>query len=447
MTARSAFRTIRSAALRTAGVTGAATLGWAYLQRLPRHQEDHRLSWRQSVSTRLYTTFVAPIVMQTDAETAHTLTLRAGELLQACRLLLEPSHSKLPLDWLLRPPAAQSTSSGPNLRQELFDGRLTFDTPVGIAAGFDKNAALVPLYRLGFMQLGFAEVGSISAEPAAGNERPRCWRIPSDQAVINCMGLNNEGAACVAARLKTFTSVEGGAPIGINIAKTHNPAIVGPAAVEDFVHSFKTLAPLADFVVINVSCPNTAEGKTFEEPSALSDLLQGIARQSREMQWERAPPILVKLMATPDSDDGRACQRELLRVIQDSKVVDGLVISNTIKNPEAQLSSAGRQAADAIGKGGVSGKVIHRRSVAAIRSAFEATGGRLPIIGVGGTDSAEAAYEKIRAGASLVEVYTGLVYKGPGLLEDIQTGLRRYLQKDGFSSIQEAVGADVRSAH
>ena len=266
----------------------------------------------------------------------------------------------------------------------------------------------VPLYRLGFMQIGFAEVGSISAEPAAGNERPRCWRIPSDQAVINCMGLNNEGAACVAARLKTFTSVEGGAPIGINIAKTHNPAIVGPAAVEDFVHSFKTLAPLADIVVINVSCPNTAEGKTFEEPSALSDLLLAIARQSREMQWERAPPILVKLMATPDSDDGRACQRELLRVIEDSKVVDGLVISNTIKNPEAQLSSTGRQAADAIGKGGVSGKVIHRRSVAAIRSAFEATGaftqtgqgsfapqlrkgGRLPIIGVGGTDSAEAS--------------------------------------------------------
>ena len=268
--------------------------------------------------------------------------------------------------------------------------------------------AKVPLYRLGFMQLGFAEVGSISAEPAAGNERPRCWRIPSDQAVINCMGLNNEGAECVAARLKTFTSVEGGAPIGINIAKTHNPAIVGPAAVEDFVHSFKTLAPLADFVVINVSCPNTAEGKTFEEPGALSDLLQAIARQSREMQWERAPPILVKLMATPDSEDGRACQRELLRVIQDSKVVDGIVISNTIKIPEAQLSSAGRQSADAIGKGGVSGKVIHRRSVAAIRSAFEATGrftwtgrgnfgpelrkgGRLPIIGVGGTDSAEAS--------------------------------------------------------
>ncbi|CAE7322257.1 pyrD [Symbiodinium natans] len=444
---------------------GAAALGWvrapfplqlakpcraihAYLQRLPKRQEDHRLAWRESVSTRLYTTFVAPMVVQTDAETAHNLTLRAGELLQACRLLLEPSTANLPLDWLLRPAAARPTPPGPSLRQSLFGGRLTFDMPVGIAAGFDKNAALVPLYRLGFMELGFAEVGSISAEPAAGNEKPRCWRIPSDQAVINCMGLNNEGAACVAARLKTFSRADGSAPIGINIAKTHSPAIVGPAAVDDFVQSFTTLAPLADFVVINVSCPNTAEGKTFEEPSALADLLSAVARQKKEMKWEKAPPpVLVKLMATPDSEDGRACQRELLRVIEDANVVDGLVISNTIKNPEAQLSSSGRQAADAIGKGGVSGRVIHARSVAAIRSAFEATGGRLPIIGVGGTDSAEAAYEKIRAGASLVEVYTGLVYKGPGLLTDINTGLRRRLQRDGFSCIQEAVGADVRKAH
>ena len=224
------------------------------------------------------------------------------------------------------------------------------------------------------MQLGFAEVGSVSAEPAVGNARPRCWRIPSDQAVVNAMGLNNEGAASVAARLQAFS--RDGAPIGINIAKTHSPEIVGPAAIADFVQSFTTLAPLADFVVLNVSCPNTVEGKTFEEPAALADLLQAIARQKNEMQWEQsAPPIFVKLMATPDSDDGRACQRELLRVIEDSKLVDGLVISNTIKNPEAQLSNAGRQAADAIGKGGVSGRVIHRRSVAAIRSAFEATGG------------------------------------------------------------------------
>ena len=211
-----------------------------------------------------------------------------------------------------------------------------------------------------------------------GNDRPRCWRIPSDQAVINCMGLNNEGAESVAARLKSFSHVADGSPIGVNIAKTHNPSIVGPAAIEDFVQSFKVLAPLADFVVLNVSCPNTVEGKTFEEPSALADLLSAVARQKQAMQWERPPPpVLVKLMATPDSDAGRACQRQLLAVIEDSQLVDGLVISNTIKNPEAPLSRAGREEADQIGKGGVSGKVIHSRSVAAIRSAFEATGAAL----------------------------------------------------------------------
>ncbi|CAJ1330226.1 unnamed protein product, partial [Effrenium voratum] len=125
-------------------------------------------------------------------------------------------------------------------------------------------------------------------------------------------------------------------------------------------------------------------------------------------------------------------------------VADGLVISNTIKNPEATLSKEGRVAADAIGKGGVSGRVLHRRSLAAIKAAYVATGGRLPIIGVGGTDSAEAAYEKIRAGASLVEVYTGLVYKGPGLLQDVHAGLRRFMERDGFDDISEVIGIDAK---
>jgi len=320
---------------------------------------------------------------------------------------------------------------------------------VGIAAGFDKNAWLVPTYRLGWLfGLGFAEVGSISALPAAGNERPRCWRVPSDEAVINFMGLNNEGADAVADRLQSFSplrNAKDAAPIGVNIAKTHSPSIVGAAATEDFVQSFKKLAPLADFVVLNVSCPNTTEGKTFEEPDTLSDLLQAVAKERGLLDCQ-CPPILVKLVATPDSEEGRARQRSLLEVIEASGTVDGLVISNTVPQQQAQLSSSGREAANAVGKGGLSGKPIHSRSVAAIRSAYMATGGRLPIIGVGGTDSPQAAYDKIRAGASLVEVYTGLVYKGPGLLVDIHSGLRRLLEKDGFSSIGEAVGADAKNS-
>ncbi|CAE8697460.1 unnamed protein product, partial [Polarella glacialis] len=292
---------------------------------------------------------------------------------------------------------------------ELFGGgenaSLSFDSPVGLAAGFDKNAWLVPLYRLGFFPgLGFAEVGSVSAESADGNTKPRCWRIPEDQAVVNFMGLNNEGADAVASRLERGRATPTRAPVGVNIAKTHSPMIFGGAAVEDFANSFRILAPHADFVVLNVSCPNTAEGKTFEEPDTLAELLQAIARERSLVNWPgKQPPILVKLVATADTEEGRARQKILLQTIEASGTVDGLVISNTVPQQQAQLSTTGREVADAIGKGGLSGRPIHARSVAAIRSAYEATGGRLPIIGVGGTDSAEAAYEKIRAGASLVE--------------------------------------------
>ncbi|CAK9025007.1 unnamed protein product [Durusdinium trenchii] len=377
-----------------------------------------------------------PVVLQTDPETAHNLTLKCGEALQAFRSLW-PS---LPMEWLLSPP--EGRLQGPELSQQVWG--LTFESPVGIAAGFDKNALLVPLYRAGLFGLGFAEIGSVSAKPAAGNARPRCWRIPSDDVVVNAMGLNNEGSDALAQRLREMeatSSGQGQRPVGVNIAKTHDPSILGPAAVEDFVQSFRTLSPLADFVVLNVSCPNTTEGKTFEEPDALAGLLSAVAK---EVRGRAKPPILVKLMATPDSEEGRRSQKELLNVIEASGIVDGLVISNTIKNPEVQLSPEGRAAADAIGKGGVSGRVIHQRSVAAIRSAYQATGGRLTIIGVGGTDSAEAAYEKIRAGASLVEVYTGLVYKGPGLFQDVQTGLRRLLERDGFNHIGQAIGIDIK---
>lgn len=429
----------RARILKGAGALGAAALGAGYVQRLPK-KEDHHLAWSQSMSTRLYSDFALPWILQTDPETAHLLTLRCGELVQALHAMLP---STVPMQWLLNPGVA--APQGPSLQQRLMG--LAFDSPVGIAAGFDKNALLVPLYRSGFLGLGFAEIGSVSARAAAGNAKPRCWRIPSDDVVINAMGLNNDGAEAIAEKLKSL-KVEGGhrgRPVGVNIAKTHDPAILGPAAVEDFAMSFRLLAPLADFVVLNVSCPNTTEGKTFEEPAALAELLGAVGRTRQALGKEvEKVPVLVKLMATADDQAGRQTQRELLKVIEESNFVQGLVISNTIKNPEAKLSKKGREEANAIGKGGVSGRVIHKRSVAAIRSAYQATGGRLTIIGVGGTDSAEAAYEKIRAGASLVEVYTGLVYKGPGLLEDLQTGLQRLLERDGFDSLQQAIGIDSK---
>jgi len=167
--------------------------------------------------------------------------------------------------------------------------------------------------------------------------------------------------------------------------------------------------------------------------------------RSRSTSSPPPPPVLVKLVAPPDTPAGRERLAELLHTVQASELVEGLVLSNTLPDREVPLSGGGREAAAVIGKGGLSGRPIHARSVAAIRTAYQLTGGRLPIIGVGGVDSAEAAYEKIRAGASLVEVYTGLVYSGPGLLSDCHVGLRRLLERDGFASLSEAVGVDARA--
>lgn len=450
--------TLRRGLLKGFGALGATAVGVAYLQRKDPICGDHRTSGKRCTATSLYKRLVAPAIMYIDPEMAHVASLQAARFLQEVRLLLEPSWTgPTPMDWLLRPLPSASKPSGPSLQQELFEGRLRFDSPVGIAAGFDKNAVLVPLYRLGTLPgLGFSEVGSVSAQPAEGNEKPRCFRLPSDEAVINRMGLNNEGCEAVAARLQRFAALGRAGesasgtparnPVGVNIAKTHSPSIFGDAALEDFATSFRTLSPHADFVVINVSCPNTAEGKTFEEPAALGDLLAAISstRKSLFAPDATAPPVLVKFCAPPDTDEGRALLRSLVDTAQSSGTVDGFVVSNTLPERDS-LSAEAAAAADAVGRGGLSGVPVQQRSQAAIRTIYQHTGGRVPIIGVGGISSAEAAYAAVRSGASLVEVYTGMVYNGPGLLLDIHVGLRRLLERDGYASISEAIGADARS--
>jgi len=443
----------RRFALRSSAVVGATVVGAAYVQRLPRRYGDHRTDKTEGTLTSIYRRFVVPVICKTDPEWAHKSTVLAGVIFQKVRMLAEPDWTgPLPLDWLLRPAPSPAISSGPSLVQELFGGRLRFETPFGVAAGFDKNAELVPLLRVGAVPgVGFAEVGSISDLPAEGNPRPRCFRIPSDEAVINRMGLNNQGSVAVAERLKGFASLANApgkphrAPLGINIAKTHSPSILGDAAVEDFASSFERLAPHADFVVLNVSCPNTAEGKTFEERDTLGALLARIKR-ARAAQPEANAPIFVKVSPPADTDEGRQKLRELVAVAQASGTVDGFVVSNTAGDRDVPLSLEGKGLAASCGKGGLSGPPLRGRSTAAIREVYRATGGRVPIIGVGGVDSAEAAYEKIRAGASLVEVYTGMVFRGPTVFGDMHVGVRRLLERDGFACVADAVGADHRQA-
>jgi len=432
-------------------VLGASAIGIGYYQRRAVDLGDHRGSWSISFGSRFYQKVGAPIAFCLDPETAHIATLKVLELLQTIRLLSEPSWTgSTPFDSLLRPVASTSPPTTPSLRQELFDGRLRFESPVGIAAGFDKNALLVPLYRLGaWPGLGFAEVGSISALPSEGNPKPRCFRLVEDEAVVNRMGLNNEGAEAVAKRLASFETLGRHpvrAPVGVNIAKTHSPTIVGEAAVEDFATSYRTLSPMGDFVVLNVSCPNTAEGKTFEEPDTLGALLAAVSRERAASGVASPPPVLVKLSPPADaaSPAGREQLQRLIETAQASGIVDGFVVSNTVNDGKVPLSSGGVELLGGIGKGGLSGKPLADRSTTAIREVYRLSGGRVPIIGVGGVDSAENAYAKIRAGASLVEVYTGMVYKGPWLFADIHVGLRRLLHRDGYASITEAIGADVK---
>jgi len=444
---------VRASLRRGALVFGVATVGFGYYQRKPRDYGDHLADSSQCVKSRLYRALVVPVVMNIDPETAHLLTLRLGRALQSVRLLSEPLWTgATPLDWLLRPHASKSEPSGPGLEQDLLGGRLHFDTPFGLAAGFDKNAELVPLYRLGAIPgLGFSEVGSVSALPSEGNPKPRCFRLPRDEAVINRMGLNNEGSEGIAEKLKGYevlgtasspaVGAPSRAPLGVNITKTHSPSIMGDEAVEDFATSYRRLAPHADFVVLNISCPNTAEGKTFEDPDTLSSLL----RRVKDIRCEMAStvPVFVKLAPPPDTEAGKQTLRSLVDVVQSSGTVDGFVVSNTAGDRNVPLSKQGKKEAEAIGRGGISGRPLRNRSTIAIREVYRLTGGKVPIIGVGGVDSPEGAYEKIRAGASLIEVYSGLVYKGPFLFSDLHLGLRRLLERDGFSSVSQAVGADV----
>jgi dihydroorotate dehydrogenase len=313
---------------------------------------------------------------------------------------------------------------------------LTFPNPIGLAAGFDKNARLTRFCeRLGF---GFTEVGSVTHLPSTGNPRPRAFRLPEDRAVINRMGLNNEGAHAVAQRI-ALAKNDLQRPLGINIAKTHDPSILGAKGIRDFCSSFNLLAPLADYVTLNISCPNTREGTTFEDPETFRELAGEIAK-IRATVAENLP-ILVKFSppnALPIPDDHPVAE---LIDISRAFEFDGFVATNTASNRNNLGTSDERL--EGIGAGGLSGAPLQERSAALIRFVYDYTDGALPIIGVGGIDSVDAAYQAIRAGASLLQVYTGLVYEGPGLVKHLKQGLVDRLETDGFSSLTEAVGRDA----
>jgi dihydroorotate dehydrogenase len=307
---------------------------------------------------------------------------------------------------------------------------LEFDGPIGLAAGFDKgDAAVAGLFALGFSHV---EIGTITPRPQPGNEPPRLFRLVEHRALINRMGFNNAGADECARRLAAVPPAARMGPVGVNVGK--NKTTPNEDAAADYLACIDRLHPFADYLVVNISSPNTPGLRQLQERSQLDALLRACVARLRE----RAPgkPLLVKL--APDLSP--TALDEAVDVAVEAGV-SGIIATNTT------LSRAGVEPHPrATEAGGLSGAPLEPLATSVVRRCYARAAGRVPIVGCGGVMSAEDAYAKIRAGAALVQVYTGLVYGGPGFVRSLNDGLARLLARDGFRSLADAVGADHRSA-
>jgi dihydroorotate dehydrogenase len=327
----------------------------------------------------------------------------------------------------VKPAAARRRRPAPPPELSVRTLGLDFDSPVGLAAGFDKGDVSVPgLFALGFSHV---EIGTITPRPQPGNDRPRIFRLPEHRALVNRMGFNNEGAEACAARLAALPREGRLGPIGVNVGK--NKTTPNEDAASDYLACIDRLHAYADYLVVNISSPNTPGLRQLQAADALDRLLRAcVARLA-----DRAPgkPLLVKL--APD------LAPEALDEAVDVAIaagVAGIIATNTT------LSRAGVEGHPrAAEQGGLSGAPLERLATSVVRRCAARAAGRVPVIGVGGVMSAADAYAKIRAGASLVQVYTGLVYGGPAFVRQVNEGLARLLARDGFSRVEDAVGADL----
>jgi dihydroorotate dehydrogenase len=357
-----------------------------------------------------YRRFIHACLFQLNPERAHHLALWG-----LARLARMPSLQTLvPGAWAIDHPLLHTCVLG-----------LPFANPVGLAAGFDKNAIAVDAFpALGF---GFVEVGTVTPQAQPGNPPPRLFRLPADEAVINRLGFNNDGAAVVGARLR---AIRRRTPVGVNIGK--NAATPLEQALADYVYCLEQLYDVGDYLVLNVSSPNTPGLRHLQAQTQLIALIRGV--QARIQELARASrgqprPLLVKIAPdlTADELDG------ILEAVE-TCAVDGIIATNTTVE-RSGLHTATQET------GGLSGQPLGRRATEVIRYLYQHLRGRIPIIGVGGIFSAEDAYEKICAGAALIQLYTGLIYRGPDLPSCINAGLVRILQREGFRHLSEAVGS------
>lgn len=357
----------------------------------------------------LYGRLLKPVLFRFDPEIVHDRATNLGRLLGATawgRALTRAMFS-------YEHPSLQTTVCGIN-----------FNNPVGLAAGFDKNAQLCDILPdVGF---GFEEIGSITGRSCAGNPRPRLWRLPDSQALAVYYGLKNDGADAISSRLRNRKFRF---PVGISVAKTNDEKTVDPdAAIADYRHVISQFRDIGDYLTINISCPNAFGGEPFTDPQLLDLLLAEIDLLANK-------PVFLKLAV-----DLPAQQLDEIVTVCSRHRIDGFVCSNLTKNrTNTHITDTGVPL-----KGGISGKPVRQLSDEQIKYIYRRTAGRYAIIGVGGIFTAEDAYRKIRLGASLVQLITGMIFRGPQVIGEINRGLVALLKRDGYRNISEAVGADNR---
>jgi dihydroorotate dehydrogenase len=361
----------------------------------------------------LYKSLIRPILFRKDPEESHETILAVLSRLEFLHCVLEQFYRIA------------------DERLTVQIGPLIFSNPVGLAGGFDKNAVAVKsIAAFGF---GFIEIGAVTAQAQPGNPKPRLYRLPEDSALINRLGFNNEGALAISAKLATLKE-RGGLPqipMGINIGRTK--IVETKDAVADFLFAFEKLFPYGDFFTLNVSSPNTPNLRDLQEKNLLQELLSAVQERNRELAAtvrQSAKPVFVKI--APDMELSQV--DAVIEVVESVKLA-GIVATNATAFMREKLRSpAGRE------PGGLSGRPITDWVTSLIAHIYKTTAGRMPIIGVGGVFNAQDAYDKIRAGASAVQIYTGFVYEGPGTVRRINRGLLRLMRRDGIKSIREAVG-------
>jgi dihydroorotate dehydrogenase len=337
-----------------------------------------------------------PLAFALDAERAHRLTLKALRLL----------------------PAGEPAPRDAKLAIEV--AGLAFPNPVGLAAGFDKNAEIFA-QMLGF-GFGFVEVGTLTPLPQPGNPGPRLFRLAEDRAVINRLGFNNDGLEAAGTRLQGRRA--GGGIVGVNIGANKDSA----DRTADYAAGVRTMAPLADYLTVNVSSPNTPGLRALQDKGALDALLAAVG----EARGEGGPPIFLKV--APDLERGEI---DGIASVAMARGLGGLIVSNTTITRPVLMSRHRMEA------GGLSGAPLKTLALERLRDFRSATGGAIPLIAAGGIENGVDAYARIRAGASLVQLYTALVYQGPGIVDAILAELRLLLRRDGFPTLREAVGADA----